>query len=63
MKIPVQEDRNVYKADKQKIFAEYVVIPEGALAHMPSEFDFDVATAIPLTGLTAYQAITEELQP
>lgn len=42
-------------------FAEYVVIPENAEAHMPGRLDFDVAAAIPLTGLTAYQAITEEL--
>ena len=42
-------------------FAEYVVIPENAAAHMPDGLDFAVAAAIPLTGLTAYQAITEEL--
>ena len=28
---------------------------------MPDDFDFTAASAIPLTGLTAYQAITEEL--
>ena len=28
---------------------------------MPDDFDFAAAAAIPLTGLTAYQAITEEL--
>lgn len=42
-------------------FAEYVVIHENAVAHMPAGLDFAVAAAIPLTGLTAYQAITEEL--
>ena len=42
-------------------FAEYVAIPENAVAHMPDGLDFSVAVAIPLTGLTAYQAITEEL--
>lgn len=42
-------------------FAEYVAIHENAAAHMPDDFDFAVASAIPLTGLTAYQAITEEL--
>lgn len=39
-------------------FAEYVAIHENAAAHMPDDFDFTVAAAIPLTGLTAYQAIT-----
>ena len=43
-------------------FAEYVAIHENAAAHMPDDFDFAVASAIPLTGLTAYQAITEELK-
>lgn len=43
-------------------FAEYVAIPENAVAHIPVGLDFAVASAIPLTGLTAYQAITEELQ-
>ena len=42
-------------------FAEYVAIHENAVAHMPDNFDFAAAAAIPLTGLTAYQAITEEL--
>ena len=42
-------------------FAEYVAIPENAVAHMPDGLDFSVAVAIPLTGLTVYQAITEEL--
>lgn len=42
-------------------FAEYAAIHENAAAHMPDDFDFAVASAIPLTGLTAYQAITEEL--
>lgn len=28
---------------------------------MPGGLDFDVAAAIPLTGLTAYQAITESV--
>ena len=42
-------------------FAEYAAIPENSVAHMPYGLDFAVAAAIPLTGLTAYQAITEEL--
>ena len=42
-------------------FAEYVSVPELAAARMPEGIDFATAAAIPLTGLTAYQAITEEL--
>lgn len=29
---------------------------------MPEGYDFNIAAAIPLTGLTAYQAIVEELE-
>lgn len=29
---------------------------------MPEGYDFNTAAAIPLTGLTAYQAIVEELE-
>lgn len=42
--------------------AEYVAVRKDAVAKMPQNYDFDVAAAIPLTGLTAYQAITEELK-
>ncbi len=42
-------------------FAEYAAIPENAAAQMPDGFDYASAAAVPLTGLTAYQAITEEL--
>ena len=43
-------------------FAEFVSIKESALAHMAHGLDYDTAAAIPLTGLTAYEAITEELK-
>lgn len=43
-------------------FAEYVAVDEKAVAKMPNGYDFVTAAAIPLTGLTAYQAITEELK-
>lgn len=48
----------------QKIgaFAEYVAIDQAALAKMPTGYNFMTAAAIPLTGLTAYQAIVEELE-
>lgn len=42
-------------------FAEYVAIAQTALAKMPAGYDYDTAAAIPLTGLTAYQGLVEEL--
>lgn len=43
-------------------FAEYVAVDHNAIAKMPEGYDFSTAVAIPLTGLTAYQAIVEELE-
>lgn len=43
-------------------FAEYVAVEQDAVAKMPAGYDFNTAAAIPLTGLTAYQAIVEELE-
>lgn len=43
-------------------FAEYVAIEQGALAPMPEEHGFEVAAAVPLAGLTAYQGLVEELE-
>lgn len=43
-------------------FAEYVTVDHEALAKMPSGYDFITAAAIPLAGLTAYQALVEELE-
>ncbi|HIX28268.1 MAG TPA: NADP-dependent oxidoreductase [Candidatus Blautia stercoravium] len=43
-------------------FAEYVAVDQHALAKMPEGYDFSAAAAIPLTGLTAYQGIVEELE-
>ncbi len=42
-------------------FAEFVAIDQAALAKMPSELDFKHSAAVPLTGLTAYQALHDEL--
>ena len=42
-------------------FAEYVAVPARALAEMPGGLSFDQAVAVPLTGLTAYQALHEKL--
>lgn len=43
-------------------FAEYVAVDEKEIARMPNGYDFATAAAIPLTGLTAWQALTEELE-
>lgn len=43
-------------------FAEFVSIKESALSHIAHGLDYDTAAAIPLTGLTAYEAMTEELK-
>ena len=43
-------------------FAEYAAVEEKALAKMPAGYEFTAAAAIPLTGLTAYQGIVEELK-
>ena len=48
--------------DKIGAFAEYVAVDQNAIAKMPQGYDFNTAAAIPLTGLTAYQAIVEELE-
>lgn len=38
-------------------FAEYIVIPESYLARRPKSISMEEAAAIPLAGLTAYQAL------
>lgn len=43
-------------------FAEYVAVTETAVAKMPAGYAFDVAAAIPLTGLTAWQGLVEVLE-
>ena len=48
--------------DKIGAFAEYVAVDQKAIAKMPEGYDFNTAAAIPLTGLTAYQALVEELE-
>lgn len=42
-------------------FAEYVAIDYKAIALLPSNLDFSTGAAAPLTGLTAYQGLHEEL--
>lgn len=48
--------------DRIGAFAEYVAVDQDAIAHMPEGYCFEQAAAIPLTGLTAWQGITEELE-
>ncbi|PLP59332.1 alcohol dehydrogenase [Mesorhizobium loti] len=42
-------------------FAEYAVVPEDLLAAMPASLDFETAAGVPLAGLTALQALRDEL--
>lgn len=43
-------------------FAEYALVPKEHIAKMPSNLDFIEAAAIPLTGSSAVQALTEHMQ-
>jgi len=43
-------------------FAEYVAINVDAIGHLPGNLDFVTGAAAPLTGLTAYQGLYEELE-
>ena len=43
-------------------FADYVAVEQQAVAKMPAGYEFATAAAIPLTGLTAYQGLVEELE-
>ena len=42
-------------------FADYAVVPEDHLAFIPLSLDFETAAGIPLAGLTALQALRDEL--
>lgn len=42
--------------------AEYAVVPEKFLAKMPASIDFNTAAGVPLAGLTALQALRDELR-
>lgn len=43
-------------------FAEFAVVPAALLAHMPGTSDFTTAAGIPLAGLTALQALRDEMR-
>ncbi|MCW4460625.1 NADP-dependent oxidoreductase [Sphingomonas sp. BT-65] len=42
-------------------FAEYAVLPEPVAAAIPPSLDFETAAGVPLAGLTALQALRDEL--
>lgn len=43
-------------------FAEYVAVDQNAIWYTPKNLTLKQAVAVPLTGLTAYQGLTEELK-
>ncbi len=47
--------------DRMGAFAELATIPENVVAAMPATLGFEAAAAIPLAGLTAMQALRDEL--
>ena len=48
--------------DSLGAFADYAAIPESLLARMPPSLDFETAASVPLAGLTALQALRDELE-
>lgn len=48
--------------DKIGAFAEYVAVDQSAIWFLPTNLDFVTGAGVPLTGLTAYQGLTEILQ-
>lgn len=48
--------------EKIGAFAEYVAIDAKAVSHLPKNLDFVTGAGVPLTGLTAYQGLIEELE-
>ena len=47
--------------DRAGAFAEQACVDEADAAHMPRDLDFTTAAAVPLAGLTALQALRDEL--
>jgi alcohol dehydrogenase len=56
-------DRVFARVDKSKLgaFGDYVAVSERLVAKMPAGLDFVQAAGLPLTGLTAMQALRDEL--
>ncbi|HEX6108451.1 MAG TPA: NADP-dependent oxidoreductase [Ktedonobacteraceae bacterium] len=57
-------DRVFTRVDKKRLgaFAEFAVVREELVAKMPSSVDFTTAAGVPLAGLTALQALRDELR-
>ncbi|HGF8031762.1 TPA: alcohol dehydrogenase catalytic domain-containing protein [Enterococcus faecium] len=47
--------------DKIGTFAEYVAVNQNAIWFLPKNLDFVAGSAVPLTGLTVYQGLTDVL--
>lgn len=47
--------------DSMGAFAEYAIVPENCAAKLPATIDFKTAAGVPLAGLTALQALRDEL--
>jgi alcohol dehydrogenase len=47
--------------DAMGAFADHAVVPADLLAKMPASIDFETAAGVPLAGLTALQALRDEL--
>lgn len=61
----VQKGQRVYSrlpVEKIGAFAEYLAVRADAVSVIPEYLDFEEAVAIPLTGLTAYQALNDILK-
>ncbi|GAB3467751.1 NADP-dependent oxidoreductase [Massilia terrae] len=56
-------DRIFARVDKSRMgaFAEFAIVEEDHAAAMPATLDFATAAAVPLAGLTALQALRDEL--
>lgn len=59
-----ESDRVFARVDKRRLgaFAEFAVVQESLVAKMPTSIDFTTAAAVPLAGLTALQALRDELR-
>ena len=57
-------DRVFTRVDKRVLgaFAEFAVVRENLIAKMPPSVDFTTAAGVPLAGLTALQALRDELR-
>jgi len=57
-------DRVFTRVDKKRLgaFADFAVVREELVAKMPSSVDFTTAAGVPLAGLTAFQALRNELR-